>query len=97
MLLKTYINIYQKDDHKANDALPQPTLAQKLSVELNKIYKPTTGEIRTQALLADRYGMSVAALLRFQTLMLDHNHFKYLPIVEKLDKKPANKTKQYHR
>ncbi|MGR8808924.1 hypothetical protein [Leuconostoc citreum] len=81
MLLKTYISIYQKDNHKAADALPKPTVAQKLSVDLNKLYSPKLGQIRTQALLADRYGLSISGLMRFEALMLDRRYSQYLPIV----------------
>ncbi|WP_349584159.1 hypothetical protein [Leuconostoc citreum] len=97
MLLKTYTSLYQKKDHKAKDALPKPTVAQTLSVELSKVHQPTGGQIRMQTLLADRYGLSIESLLRFEKLMLDHSSFKYLPIVERFNKRPTQKLKQHQR
>ncbi|MGR8823236.1 hypothetical protein [Leuconostoc citreum] len=95
MLLKTYISIYQKDDHKAKDALPKPKLAQKLSVELSKVHQPMVSQIRMQTLLADRYGLSIASLLRFEALILDHRSFKYVPIVDRINKRPTQIFQQH--
>ncbi|WP_349533732.1 hypothetical protein [Leuconostoc citreum] len=75
-----YTKLYQHDYHKRIDALPKPSTAKKLVAELNRHFKPNQILIKNQVLLAQAFGISVASLMRVQTLVTHPYHQKYILI-----------------
>ncbi len=80
MNYQTYSKLYKLDNHKAVDALPTPRKAKRLSVELNKHYLPSQTIIINQIRLAKWFNISIPTLLRFQALVTNQHHHKYMSL-----------------
>ncbi|WP_349549749.1 MULTISPECIES: hypothetical protein [Leuconostoc] len=80
MNYEQYQYMYNKDDHRRKDALPKPLIAKRLAAELNRRHQPNQTTIRSQLLLTQLFGISMASLVRFQHLITNQKLHKYMTL-----------------